>query len=289
MKRIPHFEVPHLALWMSSVAEVLSRETRQTDTTAAGIDSGHPILRAADRYCQAMEANAPLPAPPVDSNDEEAVLTYLSYLHHKRAHARIADNAGIEAAIEKQTAEYKFGNPMWQLMFMEYFKYYWQYPFHKGGAPKYRSWQAEDGGKGNLQYGVVKWRLPARCRVAILGDIGTGTDEAAAVLVAALKFKPDAILHLGDVYFSGTTFEMKHRLVGLVRQTMKSENERVPFFTVPGNHEYFTGAIPYLHTLDSNELIPSPAKSRRPATFACARPTTAGSSWAWIPAITGTI
>ena len=284
MKPIAHFEVPHLALWMSSVSEVLARESTQDHGTAAGIDTDHPMMQATVRYCRAMEANVPLPKPPADSNDEEAVLTYLSYLHHRRAHARIACDAAIEADIEKQTQEYKFGNPLWQQMFVQYFTYYWQYPFHKGGAPKYRSWQANDAGKGDLKYGVVNWRLPARCRVVIVGDIGTGTDVAAAVLVAALKFKPDAILHLGDVYFSGTPFEMKHRLVGLVREVMKSEKLHVPFFTVPGNHEYFTGAVPYLNALDSSDLVVD-VSQKQPASYFCLR--TADDGWQFLGLDTG--
>ncbi|MFA8415140.1 phosphoesterase, partial [Burkholderia pseudomallei] len=38
---------------------------------------------------------------------------------------------------------------------------------------------------------------------------------------------------------------------------------RVPFFTVPGNHEYFTGAVSFLHALDSGELVDTPAQRRR--------------------------
>jgi hypothetical protein len=251
---IAHFEVPHLALWKSCGAEVLARDMGLGHTTAAGIDLDHPMMRTIDRYCRSMEQNKPIPKPPTDSNDEEAVQTYLSFLHHRRAHAKIADNPTIEADLEKQTQEYKFGNPLWQQMFVQYFKYYWQYPFHKGGSPKYRSWQAADAGNGDLNYGVIDWRLPANARIAIVGDIGTGTDVAAAVLVAALKFNPDAILHVGDVYFSGTQFETQHRLVGLIRSVM-GKQQRVPFFTVPGNHEYFTGAVSYLAALDSGHLV----------------------------------
>jgi hypothetical protein len=280
--KIEHFEVPHLALWKSCVAEVLARRLGQDHTTAAGIDLDHPLMRATDRYCRTMVENKPLPKPSTDSNDEEAVEAYLSYLHHRRAHAKIAENPAIEAEIEKQTQEYKFGNPLWQQMFEQYFKYYWQYPFHKGGSPRYRSWQAADAGKGDLNYGVIQWRLPANARIAIVGDIGTGTDMAAAVLMAALNFHPDAILHLGDVYFSGTSFETEHRLVGLVRSVMGKQ--RVPFFTVPGNHEYFTGGISYLAALDSGHLV-ADAIQQQAASYFCLR--TADGGWQFLGLDTG--
>jgi hypothetical protein len=260
----------------------LARRLGQDHTTAAGIDLDHPLMRATDRYCRSMVENQPLPPPATDSNDEEAVQTYLSYLHHRRAHAKIADNPAIEAEIEKQTQEYKFGNPLWQQMFEQYFKYYWQYPFHKGGSPKYRSWQAADAGKGDLNYGVIQWRLPANARLVIVGDIGTGTDMAAAVLTAALSFDPDAILHLGDVYFSGTSFETEHRLVGLVRSV--AGKRRVPFFTVPGNHEYFTGGISYLAALDSGHLVVDTSQQQA-ASYFCLR--TADDGWQFLGLDTG--
>lgn len=279
---IEHFEVPHLALWKSSVAEVLALELGLINTNAGGIDLDHPIMRATDRYCRSMERNTPLTKPPPDSNDQEAVLTYLSYLHHRRAHAKIAGDPEIEADIESQTQEYKFGNPLWQQMFDQYFEYYWQYPFHKGGSPKYRSWQAADAGNGDLDYGVINWRLPANARIAIVGDVGTGTDVAAAVLVAALEFDPDAILHLGDIYFSGTHFETQHRLVGLVRSVRG--NRRVPFFTVPGNHEYFTGAKAFLAALDSGHLVIEHSQ-RQTASYFCLR--TEDDGWQFLGLDTG--
>jgi Calcineurin-like phosphoesterase len=282
--RVPveHFEVPHLALWKSCVAEVLAGRLGQCHTNAAGIDLDHPLMRATDRYCRSMAENKPLSKPPTDSTDEEAVLAYLSYLHHRRAHARIAGNPTIEADIEKQTQEYKFGNPLWQQMFEEYFKYYWQYPLHKGGSPKYRSWQADDAGKGDLNYGVIKWRLPANARIAIVGDIGTGTDMAAAVLSAALTFNPDVVLHLGDVYFSGTSFETEHRLVGLIRSVLG--RQRVPLFTVPGNHEYFTGGISFLAALDAGHLVVEDTQ-QQVASYFCLR--TADDGWQFLGLDTG--
>lgn len=259
------FEVPHLALWKSCVAEVLAYELGLNHTTAGGIDLDHPLMRATDRYCRSVERNTPLPKPAADSTDEEAVQTYLSYLHHRRAHAKIAQNPEIEAYVARQIQEYKFGNPLWQQMFVQYFKYYWQYPYHKGGEPKYRSWQAADAGKGDLNYGVIKWRLPANARIAIVGDIGTGTDVAAGVLWAALEFNPDAILHVGDVYFSGTPFETRHRLVELVRSVAGKQG--IPFFTVPGNHEYFTGAVSFLRALDSGDLVTEPSQQQSSSYF----------------------
>jgi Calcineurin-like phosphoesterase len=268
MNPIIHYEAPHLALWKSCVTEVLAKAQNQAITNAGGIDSTHPMIHATDRYCCALQENQPIEKPPSSCSDQQAVETYLSYLHHRKAHARIGKNAELEADLDRQTKEFKFGNPLWQQMFVKYFEYYWNYPFHLGGKPQYRSWQSPDGGDGDLRYAVIPWKLPSNARIAIVGDIGTGTDVAAAVLSSALRQKPLAILHLGDVYFSGTEFETNHRLVGLVKDVMQSEGYHVPFFTVPGNHEYFSGAVPYLKAIDSGLLSVAP-NQKQSASYFC--------------------
>ncbi len=270
MRPIKHFEVPHLALFKSAVTRVLAVHLGQSETNATAIDIDHPLMVGADRYCQAFEKNLPVPEPDSDRGDDPEVQAYLASLYHRKAHAQIAGNTKLEADLTAQTARFKFGNPLWQQMFIQYYEYYWQYPWHQGRQPEYRSWQDGTGGSGDLEFGVIPWRLPSNARVAIVGDIGTGTDEAAAVLLGALSFKPDAILHLGDVYFSGTTHETRQRLVGMVRDVMRASGKRVPFFTIPGNHEYFTGGVSYLKALDSGALIDL-AIQRQAASYFCLR------------------
>lgn len=238
----------------------------------------------ADRYCRAMQTNAPVPEPDSDSGDDPSVQAYLASLYHRKAHAHIAGDDAIEKAIARQTAQFKFGNPLWQQMYVQYYRYYWQYPWHKGCQPKYRSWKDATGGSGDVNFGAISWRLPADARIAIVGDIGTGTDEAAAVLLAALGFDPHAVLHLGDVYFSGTSFETRHRLLGLIRTVSRGARRRVPFFSVPGNHEYFTGAVSYLQALDSGALTRLASQSQK-ASYFCLR--TEDDGWQFLGLDTG--
>lgn len=265
MKPIHHYTVPQFALWKSCVAEILSKAGKNQSPNGSDLD--HEIMEATDHYLTAMETNSEFKCPGKDSNDKLKVGAYLSYLHHRMAHAKIAKDKKEEKRISDQIAEYKFGNPLWQQMFIQYYKYYWQYPYHKGAQPVYRSWQDDKYGNNDLQYGVIEWRLPVKARIAIVGDIGTGTDIAANVLHAACKFRPDAILHLGDVYFSGTKREVKTCLVDMVRQVLKKEKLNIPFFTIPGNHEYFTGNVALLNALDSDQLISAPNQKQSTSYF----------------------
>ncbi|MBX2875464.1 MAG: metallophosphoesterase [Saprospiraceae bacterium] len=262
MRNIKSYENQHLSLLKSAVFEQL--KSKDWDPKQADV-----IIRGVDQYCESVLKNEEIKKPPANYQNtwDPWIATYLMYLHHHKAHAKIADNKQAEKALEEQLASFKFDNPGWQVMFDQYVKYYWKYPHHEGGKPYYRSWQDTAYGACDYNYGVVKWEIPSNATIAIIGDIGTGTDVAAAVLIGLLSFKPDVILHVGDVYYSGTEHEFEHYFIGLLKSVFKDQGTEVPVYTLPGNHEYFTGAIPYFECLDSNALVQSEAQRQQASFF----------------------
>jgi 3',5'-cyclic AMP phosphodiesterase CpdA len=273
----------YAALWQSVATEVAARHR----AAGGAPEHGDTLLDATQAYVEALVNGQPPPPPPPGhgpADRDPAVGPYLALLHHRLAHARINGDAALQAQLQQQLGEFRFGNPLWEQMLIQYFAYYGQYPYHKGAQPLYRSWKAEDGGRGDPDFGVVEWRLPAHARIAVVGDIGTGTDVAAAVLASALSFRPDAILHLGDVYFSGTPFEFAERYTGLFETVFQSLGHRVPVFGVPGNHEYFTGGIAYLDCLSSGKLAPR-EDQRQAASYFCLRSEDGG--WQFLGLDTG--
>jgi 3',5'-cyclic AMP phosphodiesterase CpdA len=269
------------ALWKSSATEVL---VRRSGDPSRGIDLDHPLLKSVDRHLDSIESGVPLRKPdPEGANEEDPeVAAYLSLLHHRMAHAVIAKDAALQQVLATQLAQFKYGNPAWQEMQIQYALYYGQYPYHRGAKPQYRAWR--HAGHGNLEFGTIAWRLPADATVVIIGDIGTGTDVAAGVLKAALSFKPDAILHLGDVYYSGTSYEVEHCFTGLLETVFTACGQRVPVFTVPGNHEYFTGAVAFLSCLDSGRLAVR-HDQQQSASYFCLR--SADDGWQFLGMDTG--
>ena len=88
--------------------------------------------------------------------------------------------------------------------------------------------------------------LPERCQIGILGDWGTGTPTAQEVLQQLQKCRqsesdvPFVLLHLGDVYYSGTGLEFSQFKQG-IRQCFATE----PVFTLAGNHDMYSGGSAY--------------------------------------------
>jgi hypothetical protein len=62
--------------------------------------------------------------------------------------------------------------------------------------------------------------LPANATIAIVGDWGTGDAVAVNLLQQVATFKPDILLHLGDVYYSGTQGEANDNFIAICRQVL---------------------------------------------------------------------
>jgi Calcineurin-like phosphoesterase len=100
--------------------------------------------------------------------------------------------------------------------------------------------------------------LPAdRCRLGIIGDWGTGTKAAQDVLLRVQQFRREApdvpfiLLHVGDVYYSGTQAEYA-RFAAQIRACFPSE----PVFNLSGNHDMYAGGGAYYRCIAS--LNPAP-------------------------------
>lgn len=263
------YNSPHLALLKSAASSVIAKNQNKDQKL---VDENHPLIKAIDTYSESMLRNESIPEPVIGADDhsdtDPEIMAYLAQLHHQLVHAQIDKDEIRINEINEQRERFKYGNPLWEEMLVEYFLYYWDYPFHKGQAPQYRSWKDKLFGNDNPDYGVIQWKIPVDATVAIIGDIGTGTDIAAAVLESALSFNPDVILHLGDIYYSGTQYEFDTRFTGMINEVMKANNKQVPIFNLPGNHEYFTGGIAFYNCLDSMQLIYS-ADQKQDASFFC--------------------
>jgi len=102
-------------------------------------------------------------------------------------------------------------------------------------------------GKGNGIYEIGE-----RANISVVGDWGTGTDEAEYVAASVKKSNPDFTIHLGDVYFVGDVSEIRENFLGEktgpyspVKWPMGSKGG----FSLSGNHEMYARGNGYYGTV----------------------------------------
>jgi hypothetical protein len=116
-------------------------------------------------------------------------------------------------------------------------------------------------------------------RVAVAGDWGSGTDEAAEVAQQMMRFGPHYTIHLGDVYYVGDGAEMRENCLGMPDPRHSFRPGRWPLgsvgaFALNGNHEmyalgygYFDVFLPAL----GMRPLPGGAPAGQGASFFCQR------------------
>jgi hypothetical protein len=83
-------------------------------------------------------------------------------------------------------------------------------------------------------------------KLAIIGDWGTGLQQAKLVLEQVGAIKPDILLHLGDVYFAGTESETQNNFLSICRSVLGN----IPIYSLCGNHDMYSSGRGYYSLLD---------------------------------------
>jgi hypothetical protein len=85
--------------------------------------------------------------------------------------------------------------------------------------------------------------IPNEASFAIIGDWGTGTEEAARIAALVEKHKPDYTIHLGDVYYVGNKEFILANCCGIRQRNgydpVKWPRGRRGSFAMNGNHEAY--------------------------------------------------
>lgn len=101
-------------------------------------------------------------------------------------------------------------------------------------------------------------RIGDVARVALLGDWGTGRYGAPVCAASIEAARPafDVVVHLGDVYYSGTPAEVEERFL--------AHWPRVPgalSIALNANHEMYSGGTGYFRTILQSPLFEQPASA----------------------------
>jgi len=138
---------------------------------------------------------------------------------------------------------------------------------------RFRAWfAAESGGVSPLVGGVDVLDIPDRVEVALFGDWGTGTPSAERVAQSIESSGASVRVHLGDVYYSGTTIETASYLVERWPWSRSVVNR-----ACNSNHEMYSGGHGY-------RSLTLPALGQRSPTFVLRN-----TNWLLIGLDTGTV
>ena len=159
---------------------------------------------------------------------------------------------------------------------------YIRYWFTNHGKRTYRDWTRE--GAHDPRFGIIEWQLPADATVAVIGDWGTGLADAVGMLTEIFEaHHPDAVVHLGDIYYSGTKEECSRHFWDIF-ESLFQHHKRVPVFTIPGNHDYYDFGVGFYDLLDTKLNQGEPAWQQK-ASYFCLR--SADGRWQFLGMDTG--
>jgi hypothetical protein len=237
------FRDPHVSRWQSVVEEVLNRkEGTGTGGAAVRPTLDHPVIAAATAAgsaalsgvsTAASTAAAPAKAAPAGCTDAECAHLALQLATAKVEHRPEAEIQQLEDSLRFSTCD-----PLWAEAVTEYVRYF---DVDKGKIP-YRPSKGPDD--------PAPLTLAENATVALIADWGTGTAEAKALLERVAAHKPDVLIHLGDVYYSGTTTENEQYLLGIVNEVFGRGADRpMPVFNMTGNHDMYSGGGPFYDLL----------------------------------------
>jgi hypothetical protein len=220
---IKQFRSRDASLWQSALDEAAARESRGG---AAAMGAPKTITKrpedqdiienydvAAEIQKQYFEGTPvpqlPPPPPTVSVQDK---IKFCSVTAFKLAEARVKaffthDHSEVNR-LEQQLGE-KFGNC--DLRWREAIESYVRNRIAAQHIP-YRPYN-------HITDYVLEDRLSENSLIALLADWGTGEDDAKGILKRIAARKPDVIIHLGDVYYSGTELEFQNYFYGIWQPT----------------------------------------------------------------------
>jgi 3',5'-cyclic AMP phosphodiesterase CpdA len=267
MSQLAQFRIPDLSLFQSAVDEVVARKAAAQSQDAGGTgavarpEPGHPMIQMATTEATTANAAIQSGATPPAPTGLDAQLSYCASLARNYAVAKIEGRTDDANRYHDLLTE-KMGDcdPDW----IETSLKYEEFLASKGTIP-YRVYT-------NIGDYVIDGKLPPNARVAIVGDWGTGQDTAKTVLAQIARKNPDVVIHMGDVYYSGTDFEMQNYFYNIWKASL--DLTKIPTFTLSGNHDMFCGGAPYYKLID---------QLGQPASYFCLR----NDNWQFVAMDTG--
>lgn len=279
----------NLSFWQSVVSQYARK---QLETTNAQVNHnqllGHHMVAATAKHVTLTAKGTPPSADTLDLTDPDEQEVYLSHLAYEKALCLTEGDMQRAGVLDTEYRKYSDKDVIGFLSCATTFAEYW---LEYNGVFAYNDWK--ELGEDISTYSVINendngngYVLPSDARVAIIGDWGTGLADAQALLVDILtQHNPHAIIHLGDIYYSGTPDECINNFSAVIKNAFDIAGVApVPVFTIPGNHDYYSLGWGYYSMVnDLNSEIGTAAL--QPASYFCLR--TEDGGWQFLGMDTG--
>jgi predicted phosphodiesterase len=277
----------NMSLWQSAVRQTLAnrddlsdQEKRQAEYgVSLHAQSAQPGAKPLATAAAAPNAAAPSKVGPVGNIAQASKAAFDAIQAHQNNDS--AAHVSLFSTLHDLVMKYS----SWDLSgWVQCGWYYTKYYVLAHLPPTYNDWQAH--APADINFGVIDYVLPMNSRVLIIGDWGTHMPDNAALLRQALKqFKPDVIIHLGDVYYSGTVEEFTANILDVLDQIIAEVKpaKRPAFFAIPGNHDYYSGGAGFYRMI--GKVNSGVAGCTQQASYFCLR--TEDSKWQFLGMDTG--
>ena len=208
-------------LWQSAVDEVVAKSTSSSQAQSIGEakvvqrpDTSNQMVQDAAIDAEAEAAGTPLSPPnvtgPAAAEDVGSLIQYCSTIARQIAMAKLNCDEAQAAALELQFAKYQQCDARWVEVEEKYAEFQAAVNLANAKVP-YIVYNSIDDF-------VIDGKLPDNATVAIVGDWGTGTDEAKQVMVQIARKQPDVVIHLGDIYYSATPEECEANYATIITE-----------------------------------------------------------------------
>jgi hypothetical protein len=213
---------------LSLFQSALNKTIQDKGQSATRLSEDQPLMQQANTVLQAANAGQDLDQF-LGTPLECASLTVQAALAF--AEGNTAKEAQIRAQLDKSPCDIG-----WTTALLAFEAYY-----ANGQTPKYTNWNSI----GDFVYPIPdKGRKGNQLTVAVLADWGTGDPAIAKSTLDALsQFTPDVIIHLGDIYYAGTSDECTNNFLNYM--VTASKNNPAPVYNLAGNHDYYSGGAGY--------------------------------------------
>ncbi len=264
---IAHVHDPSISLLQSAFDEVIAQTDGETKTRSVGgreevikrPELSDPIISEVTQYCLAV-ANGDISPDDLPSLDQDNKLTP----GQSRALGEAQERGAVDQVKYCASMAVGMAKNLWAAKVRGDTTLYNQYqaalakPFgdcdtkYRDALIQYVKFLAN---KGEIPY--IKWKLqsdfviddqeklPADAVIGIVADWGTGEPEALEVLRQVKSHDPQVVMHLGDIYYAGTEYEIENYFYQPWKHILELATSKTLSLVLPGNHDLYAGGAPF--------------------------------------------